>query len=566
MTGHTNFLQSLGWAVLNSLWQLALLWVAYQLITAIYKSAKSSFRSSLASGLLIAGFAWFVFTFFSFFNSSLSEETVISTSFITADDSSQMNNWIKQMLPVASVIYLVLLAMPLLRFIRNYRYVQVIRKYGLVKINAEWRVFINNVSNRMGIKKHVSIWISELISSPVTIGFLKPVILVPLAAINNLSPQQLEAVLLHELSHIRRYDYLVNFIINIVRTILYFNPFVKAFVKIVERERETSCDEMVLQFQYDSHEYAAALLTLEKVNHTHKPLIIGAVGNKNDLLNRVELIMGVKKKNTFSANKLTGLIAVLFFIVGVNILMTLKNNQQVGQAVSFAKISLPVNFTADVNLTNADESNLESELSAAMTEHFTRIQNKIATLHPERLITAEGKVNMDPATLASFANFEMPAEPVILKKYQEQQVKQALEASKKVISSQQWKEVEKNLAEVFTQKEKQELKETYQKALNKFDWSEWENKLRVAYDQVNWDKVNNQLSNAVTQLRIDSIQKVYSVALSKLDMAQKELAANNIKGIPDTDVTLKEIEQRKRETQRVLTGLKAIRSKKVVHL
>ncbi len=168
--------------------------------------------------------------------------------------------------------------------------------------------------------------------------------------------------------------------------------------------------------------------------------------------------------------------------------------------------------------------------------------------------------------MAAFANFELPAETPELKKYQEKLVKEALEASKKVLTSQQWKDVEKNIAEVFTQKEKEALKATYQKEINKFDWKQWENKLRVAYDKIDWEKVNNQLSNAVNQVRMDSLQVVYNQAISKLDFVQQELNSNNIKSIPDTDVTLKEVEQRRKEAQKALNNLKAIRSKKIVHL
>ena len=71
-------------------------------------------------------------------------------------------------------------------------------------------------------------------SSPVTIGFLKPIILLPVAALNSLTPQQVEAVLLHELSHIRRYDYLINLVITLVHTLFYFNPFIKKFVSAIE--------------------------------------------------------------------------------------------------------------------------------------------------------------------------------------------------------------------------------------------------------------------------------------------------------------------------------------------
>ena len=334
MTGQANFLQSLGWAVLNSLWQLALLWVIYQVITGIFRNAKSSLKSSLASSLLIGGFAWFIYTFFSVYINS-SAKTVISSAFVNEESNEQLNVWLQQTLPIASVFYLILLVLPLLHFIRNYRYVKVVRKYGLTKMQVEWRMFVSKVAAQMDIKKKVQIWVSEFVSSPVTIGFLKPVILVPLAAINHLTPQQLEAVLLHELSHIKRFDYLINLIINFIQTILYFNPFAKAFVKIVEREREKSCDEMVLQFQYDSHEYATALLTLEKANADNKPLAVGVAGRKNDLLNRVELIMGIQRKSVFSFNKLAGLMAGLLCIIALNALLLFSKSGNGNRVMSF---------------------------------------------------------------------------------------------------------------------------------------------------------------------------------------------------------------------------------------
>src|SRR5260221_253213 len=199
--GQTNFLQALGWAVLNSLWQMALLWVVYQAITSVFRKMRSSSRSSLASLLLFAGFTWFVFTFVSIFTSYSASESVISSAFINATGNEQLNNWLQQTLPIASVLYLVLLLLPLLHFARNYRYVQIIRNNGLSKADIQWRMFIKKVSAQLGIKKPVRIWISELVSSPVTIGYLKPVILIPMAAINHLTTQQVEAVLLHELSH-----------------------------------------------------------------------------------------------------------------------------------------------------------------------------------------------------------------------------------------------------------------------------------------------------------------------------------------------------------------------------
>jgi beta-lactamase regulating signal transducer with metallopeptidase domain len=559
MTSQANFLPSLGWAVLNSLWQLALLWIIYQVITGIYRKASSSFKSSLASSLLIGGFAWFIYTFFAAITSQ-ALPIVTSSGLVTTPKNPQLGEWLQQTLPVASVVYLVLLVIPLLHFIRNYRYVQVIRKYGLTRIHPDWRIFVKKVAARMNIKKEVRIWVSEFVSSPVTVGFLKPVILVPLAAINHLTPQQLEAVLLHELSHIRRMDYLVNLVINFIQVILYFNPFVKAFVKIVDREREKSCDEMVLQFQYNSHEYASALLTLEKANRENKPLTVAAVNNK-DLLHRIELIMGVHKKPVLSFQKMGGILSGLLCIIAINAFLLLSNPSAGNRSLSFLQ---PVSSA----LTIPEPATLPATMETSLAEQPAEVINHTGTGHPapEAAPSFADYVSAVVAPAIITASQELQAITPELKKYQEEQVERAMEASKKVLENVQWKAVEKSIADVFSQKEKEELKATYEKELEKVDWQKWENNLKAAYDKMDWDRINSQLAVAVNQVRLDSIQMVYNKAVSKLEGARKELTRHEMKGIPDTDITLKEIEQKQSEILRALNELKSVRKKKIIHL
>jgi len=564
MTGiQLHLLQALGWAVLNSLWQMALLWVIYQVVTAFLKNTKASYKSVLATTLLFAGSFWFIYTFLIVY-SDISEGGTAGT---LISSGHEVHNWLLQSLPFISGAYLLLLVLPVLRFIRNYRYVQVIRKYGLSKINVDWRIFVRNVAARMGIKKAVHIWVSEFVTSPVTIGFFKPVILVPLAAINHLTPSQLEAVLLHELAHIRRYDYLINLLINFIQTILYFNPFVKAFVKIVEREREKSCDEMVLQFQYDSHEYASALLTLEKTKHLQKILIVAATGNKNDITHRIETILGVQKKPAISANKIAGLVSAFICILALNLFLLLPAKKLEGNnTIAYTDSPSPFNFISG----GADEEN--DEINKGAVENIAAADKTDNKTKPE-IAAAEERTpvlnEQDVQDIASYAyklaGFEEKEVPE-LKRYQEQQVKEALEASRKVLESSQWKVVEKSIADAFSEKEKQELKKVYEKELNKFDWNKWEVKLKQAYENIDWEKVNNQLSYAINQIRIDSLQRVYNDVAIKLNDIQKELNANQVTSIPDTDITLKAVEDRKRKVQQTLNTLKAVRNKKIVHL
>jgi bla regulator protein BlaR1 len=568
--GQSNFLQALGWAVLNSLWQMAFLWVIYQIISGVYRSAKSSQKSYLATGLILLGFTWFVYTFCSILLAS--PANIISTDFISANGNERLNAWMSTMLPIASITYLVLLLLPVFYFIHNYRYVQNIRNNKLSKVDVDWRIFVKNVAARMGIKKPVHIWLSGIVTSPVTIGYLKPVILLPVAAINQLSTQQLEAVLLHELAHIRRYDYLVNLIIRFIQTILYFNPFVKALVKTVEMEREKSCDEMVMQFQYDPHGYATALLMLEKISYLPRPLAVAAAGKKSDLLNRIECLLGVQKKQVISFNKIAGLFAGLLCFIAVNaLLIANKPGKATGDSASLTDMSSALYFFTESEKGAKDAKPVvvpQETIAQTIVNHARPIE---PTAMAQKVPATPEPITEDLA-LAEFKFAKLvepaPGVPAIkeLKAYQEQQVKEALEASKKILEQKQWKDVEKNIADAMTEEEKDVLKCQYEKELSKVDWTKMKQKLSLAYDKIDWPAINDNLNSALVEIKIDSLQQVFVQTMTELSTIQNELCENNLKAIPDTDVSLESIEQNKLKVMKALNTLHKVKARKIIHL
>jgi bla regulator protein BlaR1 len=568
--GQSNFLQALGWAVLNSLWQMAFLWVIYQIISGVYRSAKSSQKSYLATGLILLGFTWFVYTFCSILLAS--PANIISTDFISANGNERLNAWMSTMLPIASITYLVLLLLPVFYFIHNYRYVQNIRNNKLSKVDVDWRIFVKNVAARMGIKKPVHIWLSGIVTSPVTIGYLKPVILLPVAAINQLSTQQLEAVLLHELAHIRRYDYLVNLIIRFIQTILYFNPFVKALVKTVEMEREKSCDEMVMQFQYDPHGYATALLMLEKISYLPRPLAVAAAGKKSDLLNRIECLLGVQKKQVISFNKIAGLFAGLLCFIAVNaLLIANKPGKATGDSASLTDMSSALYFFTESEKGAKDAKPVvvpQETIAQTIVNHARPIE---PTAMAQKVPATPEPITEDLA-LAEFQFAKLvepaPGVPAIkeLKAYQEQQVKEALEASKKILEQKQWKDVEKNIADAMTEEEKDVLKCQYEKELSKVDWTKMKQKLSLAYDKIDWPAINDNLNSALVEIKIDSLQQVFVQTMTELSTIQNELCENNLKAIPDTDVSLESIEQNKLKVMKALNTLHKVKARKIIHL
>lgn len=304
------FLQALGYAIANSLWQVALLWLVYLLFTSITRLSAAR-KYQLATGIQVISFTWFIVTFQFYYSqysqliqgqSSLNNLQSGVKTVIASGDSfrSQLIDWMiraESLLPYLSLAYLLLMLVLATRWVMGYRRTQLMRTEGLHKIPVEWRLFVRNTAAQLGIRKEVSIFLSEKITTPLTMGFLKPLILVPLASINHLSVAQLEALLLHELAHIRRYDYLVNILLSVVEISLFFNPFTQLMATTIRKERENSCDDWVLQFQYSATTYAEALLRVAQLQQQQlSPVFaMAAIKEKNELLNRVKRMIQVQE-------------------------------------------------------------------------------------------------------------------------------------------------------------------------------------------------------------------------------------------------------------------------------
>lgn len=324
----SSFLQALGYAIANSLWQTALVWLIYMSASRLLSmSAAAKYRLAVASQ--VTGFVWFVFTFQFYYQQyntawqstanfevvpQVQQEAVNNTGIF-----SQFIHWIANaelLLPYISMAYLLLMMVLCVRWMMGYQKTQLIRSNGLQKMPAEWRLFVKKIALQLSIKKEVRIFLSSTITSPLTIGFWKPVILIPVASINHLSTDQLEAVLLHELAHIKRYDYVVNILLSIVEISLFFNPFTQLLSKSIHKERENSCDDWVLQFKYDATVYAQALLRIASLQ-TIPAFAMAATGKKNELLIRVKRMIE-QKENRFSYRR-----QLLAFLIMTGILSSI---------------------------------------------------------------------------------------------------------------------------------------------------------------------------------------------------------------------------------------------------
>lgn len=552
------FLQALGWATLNSFWQMALLWALFTGLNHTLKLSASR-KYQVAVGALLIGAGWAVITFAFYYQNHSSTHAFFQNTI------AHSNSLLHICLLAASLTYLLLLVFPAVRLYRNWRFVQIIKKTGLRKAQAEHRLFVQKVSFLLGITQKVKVVVSSLVQSPVTVGYLKPIILLPVAALSHLTTAQVEAVLLHELSHIRRHDYILNFVVSVIHTLLYFNPFVKAFVQITEAEREACCDEMVLQFGYDKVDYATALLHLQKTSSHHHALTLAAA-RKQNLLARIEKIIGAEKKRPFRLIHALPLFLAMFCVLLFNSVLIIRDAKK-GEAVLYADNTAITpwqlsNGTATKNTTAAKKQiNASTKVHAPALAGSTKIEVWNLNLPTEEAppdLLATG-----PAMPADFDDINGG-----LSKEERETVKKTIEATKKVAGTLQWKEIESSIGDAMSKREKALAKQQYLLELAKVKWSNIEENLKANYDKLNWDEIKLNVNQAIQQVQLDSLQSMYAQALAEIAKTEKTIRTKekcNSNPLPDASVS--EIRSAKETLQKDLDSLKVlIKPKKVVRL
>jgi len=313
------WLEALGWAIVNSWWQFGILWIVWLLVQKLWPLPSSASKYNLAMALLLLGTAWVVSTGFAFEGSAQLHTglTKDKSALLGVSWSEQLQVAFYQLFSFISLFYLVWLAYRFVQLAFQYQDLRRDARMGLHKSPATWRIFIDTMTSRMSLGKKVELWLSDKIDSPQIMGWIKPVVLLPVSAINQLNPKQVEAILIHELAHIKRNDYIFNWILSILENLFFFNPFVKLFISVIREEREHACDDWVLQFQFTPSEYAEALLLLEqKRNSRSLSLVLAAGGSHRTLLlNRVKRMLQLpfkKQQKQLSAGLLFLILASTF--------------------------------------------------------------------------------------------------------------------------------------------------------------------------------------------------------------------------------------------------------------
>jgi TonB family protein len=319
----------LGWSLLHFIWQGVLVGLLFAIVMPLLARASAQLRYIVALGFLLALGACLPATFW-----LLAGET--GAAHAAGSVAATMQQFVVQAAPATqqSVIQSALFLLERLapwtvlawaigviltssRLFADWQRVRRLVANGQPASDPALARIMADVARSLGLKRAVRLLESAAVEVPVVIGWLKPVVLVPTSALLGLDPRQLELILVHELAHVRRGDYLVNLIQVAIETLLFYHPVVRWVSDRVRQERENCCDDLVVATSQDRLAYARALLELEGLRGLAVSAVLSSAGG--NLAGRIRRIVGMPPPQRGAADWIAGVALTALGVAGLGI-------------------------------------------------------------------------------------------------------------------------------------------------------------------------------------------------------------------------------------------------------
>jgi len=285
---------AIGWTLLHSLWQGAIVSAALLMVLLAARSPRIRYAAACLGllGMLTA----FSVTFF-----ELAPAGRLGTAAFKAPSfrawtvpavPSAANAWNPSLAATAPWLAPIWIAGLLIFYIRyavGLLSLQRLRHRGVCSAPSQWQNRLESLGTQLRISRPVLLLESCLADAPMVTGHMRPLILMPIGLLTGLPAAQVESILLHELAHIRRHDFLVNALQNLVDGLLFYHPAIWWISHLIRTEREKCCDDAVVEISGDAHEYANALAALEQNRWSaHEPAVAAKGGS---LMKRIRRLL-----------------------------------------------------------------------------------------------------------------------------------------------------------------------------------------------------------------------------------------------------------------------------------
>ena len=314
-----QFAYSFAITMLHSIWQMALLLSVYEGIVFLFKTLPSLAKRNLLYSILGMQVATTVISFYLIHSRPTMDFRINIHELLNNFSATQ--SWLKFYAETIFWLYVVMVMFRLANSLISWVHFRQHYPATLIKPSIGIRLFTQIKAHHFGIQQRVSIWCSNTIHTPITFGFWKPVILLPIALVNQLSIEQTETLIIHELTHIKNNDYLLNWMLVIIEALYFFNPFIIIIAQKIKLEREKNCDEKVLQFNYPAIGYAETLMQAARQQQKAYTLQMSAVKNTTQLLKRIQFFTGNGLYNHKQNNRFLYAVFALMVFVLMNMII-----------------------------------------------------------------------------------------------------------------------------------------------------------------------------------------------------------------------------------------------------
>ena len=304
---------AVGWTLLHSLWEGALISAALAAVLVAARSPRA--RYAVACLALLAMLAGFGVTLVRVMPEAVRNRQTARTPALLVwnlaagtDTSDSPASGVAAVVPWLAPCWMLGVWVFYLGQAAGWISVRRLRRRGVCSPPEYWRENLARLSAQLQVSRPVLLLESCLADVPVVLGHFRPVILMPVGLLAGLPASQVEAILLHELAHIRRCDYAVNLLQRAVEGLLFYHPAVWWISRVIHTERENCCDDVVVELSGNAHEYALALAALEQNRcPSHEPAMAVTGGN---LVNRIRRLLYPQGPASAWAPLLAGVLAL----------------------------------------------------------------------------------------------------------------------------------------------------------------------------------------------------------------------------------------------------------------
>jgi ankyrin repeat protein/beta-lactamase regulating signal transducer with metallopeptidase domain len=386
-----HLIQALGWTLLHSLWQGAVFAILLALMFILMRRFTSNTRYLVSVILLGLFFASTLLTFSVYYKTAGPSYEPTKKSFSmglqqyegsqpdyeggpfafeqawedtneseTAGILAFFSNYFQQNIPLIVMLWLLGVLVLLLKFLGGLAMVQRIKHYKSDLLPEYWRFKAEELSRQMKIRQRIVFLRSRIADSPLVIGFFKPAVIMPARVLTGLNEEQIEAILVHELAHIKRHDYPVNILQSLVEILFFFNPSVWWMSNTVRHERENCCDDIALSVTGEAYDYASALIQLEEQRrHTNAQAALAFVGNQHSFTQRIKRLFN---QPTLLADFKEGFVTAMVLFAGLFLMaMYVWDTPKIfGDQKRERKVDIGAFFEGEEGLFNADEVVIEN--------------------------------------------------------------------------------------------------------------------------------------------------------------------------------------------------------------